>query len=132
MVSPLVRVTSFGSTKNFYCCRLLCEIFSHPLLLEVLRISTVVDFCCALLIIGTFGSTKNFYCCRFAVNGFNLCAFGSTKNFYCCRYFSILNGMSLLEVLRISTVVDTECHTHAPLLLEVLRISTVVDPLLRW
>ena len=53
--------------------------------------------------------------------------FGSTKNFYCCRYFSVGDKYSLLEVLRISTVVDSAIAPPPYHLLEVLRISTVVD-----
>ena len=54
--------------------------------------------------------------------------FGSAKNFYCCRS-GVYHRVRLipLEVLRISTVVDTPplCLIGHPL--EVLRISTVVD-----
>ena len=75
-------------------------------LLEVLRISTVVDNVRADAPMKTFGSTKNFYCCRYPVP------------------FPLL---SLLEVLRISTVVDFMPLMFTIPLLEVLRISTVVD-----
>ena len=77
-------------------------------------------------------------------------AFGSAKNFYCCRSSTIVPSCSPLEVLRISTVVDSNfaavshlpfgsaknfycCRYYIPPIkitpLEVLRISTVVDGL---
>ena len=75
---------SFGSAKNFYCCRSVAvELEKYPL--EVLRISTVVDY----------GHKVE-----------NALAFGSAKNFYCCRSGQVLMYPFPLEVLRISTVVD--------------------------
>ena len=74
--------------------------------LEVLRISTVVDYLAESPLSEPFGSTKNFYCCRL----------------YCARDADLP-----LEVLRISTVVDLRMRLHAIQPLEVLRISTVVD-----
>ena len=77
-------ILSFGSAKNFYCCRFpkhctkrkplevlristvvdLSSIHSPANPLEVLRISTVVDLPGPSFRV-TFGSAKNFYCCRY-------------------------------------------------------------------
>ena len=77
-------ILSFGSAKNFYCCRFPKHCTKRKPL-EVLRISTVVDLSSIhspanpleVLIISTvvdlpgpsfrvtFGSAKNFYCCRY-------------------------------------------------------------------
>ena len=54
--------------------------------LEVLRISTVVDVSALASYSATFGSAKNFYCCRFLDVASVQIAFGSAKNFYCCRW----------------------------------------------
>ena len=75
--------------------------------MEVLRISTVVDWYALVLTDQSFGSTKNFYCCRSMI---------------------LLLLPRPLEVLRISTVVDIIPTTLRACPLEVLRISTVVDP----
>ena len=100
-------------------------VFLWPL--EVLRISTVVDTYITDGTFTAFGSAKNFYCCRCHLRRPAGCTFGSAKNFYCCRYRRIFLRWPPLEVLRISTVVDTPplCLIGHPL--EVLRISTVVD-----
>ena len=45
---PVCLLIPFGSAKNFYCCRLIG--FGTPVTpLEVLRISTVVDWTCPLV-----------------------------------------------------------------------------------
>ena len=96
---------SFGSAKNFYCCRLLARVRAD-IPLEVLRISTVVDSV----------ELAN------RLSPLEVLRISTVVD-------SILPHLSLLplEVLRISTVVDPR-YTAFPLLpLEVLRISTVVD-----
>ena len=117
---------SFGSTKNFYCCR--CRRCPPVLLpLEVLRISTVVDIRLQeekqnpleVLRISTVVDLGPLRWPRYT--------FGSTKNFYCCRFVPVFDDRMPLEVLRISTVVDWTCPLVTVPPLEVLRISTVVD-----
>ena len=82
-MSPVSEI-SFGSAKNFYCCRY-SDLFIFVGPLEVLRISTVVDS--SLAVAGLY-------------------PFGSAKNFYCCRSCRAITEYKPLEVLRISTVVD--------------------------
>ena len=76
---------TFGSAKNFYCCRsVISSERNTPL--EVLRISTVVDDQVGNQGIVAFGSAKNFYCCRSPITTLIRSVFGSAKNFYCCRF----------------------------------------------
>ena len=96
---------SFGSAKNFYCCRY-SDLFIFVGPLEVLRISTVVDSSLAVAGLYPFGSAKNFYCCRSIGYRWLQMTFGSAKNFYCCRSCRAITEYKPLEVLRISTVVD--------------------------
>ena len=103
-MSPVSEI-SFGSAKNFYCCRY-SDLFIFVGPLEVLRISTVVDSSLAVAGLYPFGSAKNFYCCRSIGYRWLQMTFGSAKNFYCCRSCSAITEYKPLEVLRISTVVD--------------------------
>ena len=111
MYSLSCVASSFGSAKNFYCCRSSASVpLPSPLEvlristvvdsksitlsdmpLEVLRISTVVDIYHHHAAIVAFGSAKNFYCCRFMLSALRNVSFGSTKNFYCCRLSSVIS-----------------------------------------
>ena len=83
---------SFGSAKNFYCCRFGVD--------EDLPFS--------------FGSAKNFYCCRYLVHA--VCA----PPLEVLRISTVVDrtcpdGLSVpLEVLRISTVVDERTCLRRP------------------
>ena len=92
-----------------------CGGIKSDLPLEVLRISTVVDFLHASHHFVSFGSAKNFYCCRFLIATLSIFSFGSAKNFYCCRSEDIFAVILFpLEVLRISTVVDCSTDRRHP------------------
>ena len=96
---------TFGSAKNFYCCRS-WSASEITLPLEVLRISTVVD------IVDVCRSIPPLEVLRIST------------------VVDLLNSRKQrtpLEVLRISTVVDTITSLWNLPPLEVLRISTVVD-----
>ena len=138
---------TFGSTKNFYCCRS-CALLCASLPLEVLRISTVVDQLVfysiptplEVLRISTVVDTPYVRAAAEPLEVLRIStvvdcnkitlprgAFGSTKNFYCCRFCS--------QTWEIVTFGSTKnfycCRFHYPppfpVPLEVLRISTVVD-----
>ena len=82
--TPTTSRVSFGSAKNFYCCRLIAKVDGRR----------------------AFGSAKNFYCCR-CLKRNNVSAPLEVLRISTVVDFRLrLFPLTPLEVLRISTVVD--------------------------